>query len=55
MDDDAGIVRSVLSGNTDDFGRLVERYQYPAERWAFQRIGDLSDAESIAQEALVEA
>ena len=54
-DDDADIVKSVLSGNTDDFGRLVEKYQYPAERWAFQRVGNLSDAEDIAQNAIVEA
>jgi len=55
MKDDADIVRSVLSGNTEDFGRLIEKYQYPAERWAFQRVGNLSDAEDIAQDAIVEA
>lgn len=55
MDDDASIVESVLSGNADDFRKLVEKYQYMVERWAFQRIGNLSDAESIAQEAFVQA
>ena len=31
------------------------KYQYAAERWAFQRVKNLSDAEGIAQEAFVEA
>ncbi len=53
--EDADIVRSVLSGNEDDFRILVEKYQYPAERWAFHHARNLSDAESIAQEAFVEA
>ena len=54
-DDDASIVQSVLAGNADDFRTLVEKYRYAAERWAFHRIRNLSDAESIAQEAFVEA
>jgi RNA polymerase sigma-70 factor (ECF subfamily) len=54
-DDDANLVRSVLAGDLDDFRKLVEKYQYAAERWAFHRVKNLSDAESIAQEAFVEA
>jgi len=54
-DEDADIVKSVLSGNEDDFRILVEKYQYAAERWAFHHVRSLPDAESIAQEAFVEA
>lgn len=54
-DDDADLVRSVLAGDLDDFRKLVEKYQYAAERWAFHRVKNLSDAEGIAQEAFVEA
>jgi RNA polymerase sigma-70 factor (ECF subfamily) len=53
--DDANLVRSVLSGNPDDFRKLVDKYQYVAERWAFHHVRNLSDAESVAQEAFVEA
>jgi len=54
-DDDADIVKSVIAGNQDDFRKLVERYHYSAERWAFRHVKNLSDAENIAQEAFVEA
>jgi RNA polymerase sigma-70 factor (ECF subfamily) len=54
-DDDANLVKSVLAGNLDDFLKLVEKYQYAAERWAFHHVKNLSDAEGIAQEAFVEA
>jgi len=54
-DDDAELVRSTLSGNPDDFRKLVEKYHYAAERWAFRHTRNLSEAESIAQEAFVEA
>ncbi len=54
-DEDANIVRSVLAGDLDDFQKLVEKYRYVAERWAFQHLKNMSDAESIAQEAFVEA
>ena len=54
-DDDANIVKSVVAGKQDDFRKLVERYHYSAERWAFRHVKNLSDAENIAQEAFVEA
>jgi RNA polymerase sigma-70 factor (ECF subfamily) len=54
-DDDADLVQSILAGNLDDFRKLVEKYQFVAERWAFQHVKNLSDAEDIAQEAFVEA
>jgi len=54
-DDDANLVQSVLAGNRDDFGKLVEKYQHVVERWAFHYVKNLSDAEDIAQEAFVEA
>ena len=53
--DDANLVKSVLAGNLDDFRKLVEKYQYAAEQWAFHHVRDLLDAENIAQEAFVEA
>ena len=53
--EDAEIIQSVLAGNVDDFRELVERYHYSAERWAFQHVRNLSDAEGIAQGAVVEA
>ncbi len=54
-DEDANLVQSVLAGNLDDFRKLVDKYQYAAERWAFHHVQNLSDAEGIAQEAFVEA
>ncbi|MFQ6039985.1 MAG: RNA polymerase sigma factor [Candidatus Poribacteria bacterium] len=54
-DDDADLVQSILAGNVDDFRKLVGKYQHDAERWAFQHVKNLSDAEDIAQEAFVEA
>lgn len=55
VENDAELIKSVLSGNTDDFRKLVEKYQYAAERWAFHHVKNLADAENIAQEAFVEA
>jgi RNA polymerase sigma-70 factor (ECF subfamily) len=54
-EDDARLVQSTLVGNLDDFRKLVEKYRLAAERWAFHHVQNLSDAEDIAQEALVEA
>jgi hypothetical protein len=54
-EDDARLVQSTLAGNLDDFRKLVEKYRLAAERWAFHHVQNLSDAEDIAQEALVEA
>ena len=55
VENDAELVKSVLSGNINDFRKLVEKYQYAAERWAFHHVKNLADAEGIAQEAFVEA
>lgn len=55
VENDAELVKSVLSGNTNDFRKLLEKYQYAAERWAFHHVKNLADAENIAQEAFVEA
>lgn len=53
--DDARLVESVLTGNLDDYRKLVDAYQLLAERWAFRQVRNISDAEEIAQEAFVEA
>ena len=55
QDQDADIVRSVLSGNGDDFAKLWARYYVEAQKWAFRVTGDFLEAEEIAQEALSEA
>jgi RNA polymerase sigma-70 factor (ECF subfamily) len=55
VENDAELVKSVLSGNISDFRKLLEKYQYSAERWAFHHVKNLADAENIAQEAFVEA
>ena len=53
--DDARLVESVLAGNLDDYRKLVDAYQLLAEQWAFRQVGNMSEAEEIAQEAFVEA
>ncbi len=53
--DDARLVESVLAGNLDDYRKLVDAYQLLAEQWAFRHVGNISEAEEIAQEAFVEA
>ncbi|MDE0299224.1 MAG: RNA polymerase sigma factor [Candidatus Poribacteria bacterium] len=53
--DDARLVESVLAGNLDDYRKLVDAYQLLAEQWAFRQVGNISEAEEIAQEAFVEA
>jgi RNA polymerase sigma-70 factor (ECF subfamily) len=55
VENDAELIKSVLSGNINDFRKLLKKYQYSAERWAFHHVKNLADAEGIAQEAFVEA
>lgn len=54
-EDDAHLVRSVLSGNQNDYRILVTRYEAAATQWALRYVKDPSRAEEIVQEAFVEA
>ena len=52
---DGHIVRRVLDGDRDRFGVLVERYWNMAVALALTRIGDVAEAEDIAQEGFMTA
>jgi RNA polymerase sigma-70 factor (ECF subfamily) len=53
--DDADIVRSILDGDRDAFRVLVDRESTSVVRACFRVLGDLHEAEDIAQEAFVTA
>ena len=53
--DDAYLIREVLSGRTDAFGDLVERYQKVIFNLAYRITRDYDEAEDIAQAAFVRA
>ena len=53
--DDAELVRKVLRGDREAFGALVEKYKALVVVYAFRRVGRVSDAEDIAQDAFVRA
>jgi len=55
MDQDADLVRRALEGRREAFGALVERYQGLVHGLAFHLVGDLADAEDLAQDAFVKA
>ena len=51
--EDAELVRRCLSGDTDAYGTLVERYQGAVYATAFYYVGRHGAAEDIAQDALL--
>jgi DNA-directed RNA polymerase specialized sigma24 family protein len=51
--DDASIVRAVLAGDRDSYRHLVERESAAIIRACHRVLGDLGEAEDIAQEAFV--
>lgn len=53
--DDATVVRFVLEGDRDAFRVLVERESAPVVRACYRVLGDLHEAEDVAQEAFVSA
>ena len=53
--DDAAIVRAVLDGNRDAFRILVERESASVVRACYRVLGDLHEAEDVAQDAFVTA
>lgn len=54
-DSDEALVLRAQSGDTDAFGRLVERYMHRADRQALGLVGSREDALDLSQEAFVRA
>lgn len=52
---DSEIVARVLEGQTEEFGRLVDRYQDEFTGYAKQMTGSLDDAADVVQESFVRA
>lgn len=53
--EDRDIVAQVVGGKTSEYRRLVERYQQPVFRFAYNMIGNRHDAEDLSQEVFVAA
>jgi RNA polymerase sigma-70 factor, ECF subfamily len=54
-DVDLVLVRLAQAGDTDAFGRLVERNRHAVHRAAYAALGSATDADDVAQEAFVTA
>ena len=52
---DAGLVSSVLAGDSAAFDRLVRRYQRRAVAVAYRLLGNVHDAADVAQDAFLRA
>ncbi len=52
---DIELIRQALSGETEAFGELVQRYQDAVYAVALHSTGDFASAQDIAQEAFIEA
>jgi len=50
---DDELVRSVLAGDRDRFGKLVERYQTRLVNYLFRIVRSLDDAHDLAQEVFI--
>lgn len=55
LPDDGEIVRAVLGGDREAFRVLVDRESAPVIRACYRVLGDMHEAEDIAQEAFVSA
>lgn len=54
-DDDRDVISSVLAGDTNAYGVLVERYQKPIFNLMFRMTGSYEDAVDLAQETFIKA
>ena len=54
-ENDAQLVREVLSGNDEAFNILVQKYQKGIHALVWRKIGDFHYAEDIAQETFIKA
>jgi RNA polymerase sigma-70 factor (ECF subfamily) len=54
-EDDAGLVRQSLAGETEAFGLLVQRYQHVMYTVALRMVGNPEDARDITQDAFLKA
>lgn len=55
MDHELELVDSVLAGDQEAFGELVELYQRPVYNLAYRMLGEAGEAEDAAQEAFLRA
>jgi len=55
MDEDAAAIQGVLGGDIERYAELVDRYQAQTIRLAFSLIGNMEDAQDVAQDAFVSA
>ena len=52
---DQDLVQATLSGETEAFGSLVERYQAPVYNLCYRMLSDPAEAEDAAQEVFIKA
>lgn len=52
---DSDLVTSTLNGNSEDYGKLVERYQDQIFRFSLRLTGTVTEAEDLSQEAFIRA
>ena len=55
MDHELELVASILAGNQEAFGELVELYQRPVYNLTYRMLGEAGEAEDAAQEAFLRA
>lgn len=53
--DEASLMDSVRTGNTDDFAEIIEQYQAPIQRYLYRLTGDYELARDLAQDTFVQA
>ena len=53
--DEQEIIRSIMRGNSDAYGALVQRYQKPVFNLMYRVTGSYEDAKDLAQETFIKA
>ena len=53
--DDLSLIQQTLSGNQDAFGQLVNRYSSALSAFAYDRLGNVHEAQDAVQETFVTA